>query len=157
MSGTSGHTGKPLYLKCSTCKKMRDGRGRTRSGKLVRTGRERPYKPRGATGRTSKIAFECYCLMCEKTGWYAHRDAERLPIGEKFANGFERGFLRTLDSLRRLKRKAERHNDLSGPMPLWSGEILCLVDCSLAMLDRFDQARARAEMLENFRYGSTPD
>ena len=153
MSGTRGGTGKPLYLKCSTCKKTRNERGIARSGKLVRTGRERDYKPRGAIGRTSLIAFECHCLECGNTGWYAHRDAERLSIGEKFAKDFEPGFLETLESLRRLGRLAERHNDLNGGIRLWSGEILCLVDCALAMLDRFDQARARAEMLENFRYG----
>lgn len=152
MSRSAG-PGQPLFLKCSKCKKTRDRYDTAMSGKLVRTGRERPYKPRGAPGRTSKIAFECECLVCGIVGWYAHQDAERLPIGEKYAKSFEPGFLDTLVCLRRLKRLAENHDDRLGSVRLWSGEIICLVDCGLALLDRYDQASARTEMLENFRYG----
>jgi len=80
VSGTRGGTGKPLFLKCSECKKSRDLSGTARPGKLVRTGRARPYKPRGATGRTSTVAFECKCYMCGHVGWYAHHAAARLLI-----------------------------------------------------------------------------
>lgn len=79
MSRSSG-TGSPLFLKCSTCKKTRDERGSASTGQLVRIGRERPYKPRGAPGRTSKIAYECECLDCGNVGWYAHKDAPKRPL-----------------------------------------------------------------------------
>lgn len=79
MSRSAG-AGQPLYLKCSACKKLRDIKtNNALSGNLRRTGRERPYKPRGATGRMLKTAFECACLDCGHIGWYAHKGVLRLP------------------------------------------------------------------------------
>lgn len=150
MSGTRGGTGKPLYLKCSRCKKTRDQSGNARPGKLVRTGQEKPARSRGA--RSSRIAYECRCMDCDHVGWYEHADTERLPLDPKRAKDFEPWFLETLDSLRQLKRLAERHNEHNGGIRLWPGEILCLVDCGLSMLDRFDSDRAKRELLEHFRY-----
>jgi hypothetical protein len=65
---------------------------------------------------------------------------------------FEPGFVDALHSLRKLKRKAERHNDFNGPMRLNSGEVMVLVDSALALLDREDVKIAKAQILENFRY-----
>lgn len=66
---------------------------------------------------------------------------------------FEPGFEDTLHSLRKLRRKAERHNDFDGPMRLWSMEVRLLVAIALSTLDRdFDSETARAQLLEHFRY-----
>lgn len=65
---------------------------------------------------------------------------------------FEPGFKDALHSLRKLKRRSERHNDFNGPMKLWSSEVMILVDCALSMLDREDAAVAKKQLLENFRY-----
>lgn len=77
MPGTNAGTGQPIALKCSQCKK---GCGGPRIGNLMRTGRQRPYKPRAALGRITRIAHECRCLDCGHTGWYAHGHARRLPL-----------------------------------------------------------------------------
>lgn len=159
MSGQRGMTGKPLYLKCSRCKRTRDSGGTAKAGKLYRTGYTRPYEPRGAKGRTSTVAYECKCKDCGHIGWYAHADAARLQL---HADGgsvipaaqvdFEPGFLEALDGLKRLKKRADRHNDCNGGMRLWSMQILILVDCAMSLLDRFDQAEARTELVKQFRY-----
>ena len=80
MPGTRAGTGQPISLKCSQCKKQRDLSGTARSGKLLRTGRTRPYHPRGAHGRMTTTAHECECKMCGTIGWYAHADAARLAL-----------------------------------------------------------------------------
>lgn len=146
MSGQRGQRG-PHFLKCSQCKKQRDDRGSARTGKLFRTGRERP-----SNCRTSKIAYECKCAECNHVGWYAHEDALRLPIHPSIARDFEPGFVEACDGLRRLQRQAERHSDATGPMKLWAGQLICLVDAALALLDRSDVKRAKAQLLQNFRY-----
>jgi hypothetical protein len=66
--------------------------------------------------------------------------------------GFEPGFEDAMHSLRKLRRKALRHNDFNGAMRLSSGEVLILVDAALALLDREDVKVAKAQIVENFRY-----
>lgn len=66
--------------------------------------------------------------------------------------GFEPGFKEALKSLRKLSRKAARHNDFNGPMKLSSGQVIVLVDCALALMDRLDHKQALAQIRENFRY-----
>lgn len=81
MSGVKGQTGKPLYLKCSQCKKMRSIQTDSAlTGNLVRTGRTRPARIKGAVGRSPKLAYECQCLDCGHVGWYAHKDATKRPL-----------------------------------------------------------------------------
>lgn len=65
---------------------------------------------------------------------------------------FEPGFAEALAGLRKLHRASARHNDFNGPMKLSSGQVLMLADCALALMDRFDQKRALAQIMENFRY-----
>lgn len=65
---------------------------------------------------------------------------------------FEPGFEKALNSLRKLSRKATRHNDFNGPMKLTSGQVLVLVDCALALMDRYDRKLAYDQIRENFRY-----
>lgn len=80
MAGTNAGTGQPLYLKCSSCKLLRTESGSTRTGTLVRTGRTRPYKPRGTRARMGRVAYECACTDCGHVGWYAHKDAALTPL-----------------------------------------------------------------------------
>lgn len=155
MSGTRGGTGKPLFLKCSKCKLFRDIKTDiARAGNLVRTGRIRPARIKGALGRSSRVAVQCKCLDCGHVGWYSHKDTIHLPIElsplEK--SDFEPGFLEALESLKRLKKRAERHNDCDGGMRLWSMQVLILIDCAMSLLDRSDQVEARTELVKHFRY-----
>jgi hypothetical protein len=69
------------------------------------------------------------------------------------SSAFEPGFEEALGSLRKLRRKGERHNDLNGPMAICSKEVRILVAVALSTLDRdFDSKTARAQLLEHFRY-----
>ena len=79
MSGSNAGTGQPLTLKCSRCKLLRNAFGSARGGKLVRTGRSKPARSRSHI-RIGRMAYECECLECGHVGWYAHKQAEKMPL-----------------------------------------------------------------------------
>lgn len=73
------------------------------------------------------------------------------PFPQETAD-FEPGFAEALEGLRKLHRASARHNDFNGPMRLSSGQVLVLVDCALALMDRYDRKLAADQIRENFRY-----
>lgn len=150
MAGVRGQTGQPLYLKCSRCRKTRL-RGQAAVGELVRTGRDRPYRATYATGRTSRTAYECKCLTCNHIGWYAHRDAKKLPLAINASGDFEPGFVDALHSLQLLRGKAmETPNwDLVHLPPRY---VLILVLAAMSILDRADANMVKIALLSSFRY-----
>jgi hypothetical protein len=77
MPGTNAGTGRPLFFRCSRCRKLDGSR---RGQRWEPTGRVRRLaKSQEGTGgrRVAYLRYEYRCLDCGHTGWSRHIEVER--------------------------------------------------------------------------------